>query len=124
MFFYTVRGRGSGQQVRHVIGSGGGGGGGAVQRHPSSGVLRPGVISLSGGAGGVGGVSSAPSSCRMASPLDGVDVGGGSPGRCVSTVAVAVAPPGERAILRFLLERVSDSPWVLLQQVFLPGRAG
>ena len=111
--------------MRHVIGSGGGGGGGAVQRHPSSGVLRPGVISLSGGAGGVGGISSAPFSCRMASPPDGIDVGGSSPRRGVSsTVAVAVAPPGERAILRFLLERVSDSPWVLLQQVFLPGRAG
>ena len=43
----------------------------------------------------------------MVSPLDGVDGGGGSLGRGVSTVAVVVAPPGERAILRFLLERVS-----------------
>ena len=83
------------------------GGGGAGRRHPSGRVSRPGVVSLSCGAGGVGGVSSTPSSCGMASPLDGVDGGGDFPGRGMSAVAVTVAPSGERAILRFLLDRVS-----------------
>ena len=89
--------------MRRVIG----GGGGAGRRHLSGGVSLPGVVSLSCGAGGFEGVSSAPSSCGMASPLNGVDGGGDFPGRGMSAVAVTVAPSGERAILRFLLDRVS-----------------
>ena len=53
------------------------------------------------------GVSSTPSSCGMAFQLNGVDGGGDFPGRGMSAVAVTVAPPGERAILNFLLDRVS-----------------
>ena len=87
------------QRVRWVIGSGWGAG----RWRPSGGVSQSGVVSLSCRASGVGGVSSTPSNCGMASPLEGVDGGDGFPGRDVHcAVAVAVTPPGERAILRFL----------------------